>query len=136
MNFKKLETFDSIYLRGKSHFEDDDTQNYLVFQTTCIKPLFRSNNILNPSLDYVGTKTRAKFKEYCLKQDKISFDREKIVNIYIVYETNKNFQVNSYPVLENCLFGAVKLKKHLDIDQREYSGYGIGFDSKQFFFNL
>ena len=24
---KKLETFDSIYVRGKSHFEDDDAQN-------------------------------------------------------------------------------------------------------------
>ena len=29
--FKKLETFDSIYFRSKSHFEDDGTQNYLVF---------------------------------------------------------------------------------------------------------
>ena len=28
-----LETFDSIYFRGKSHFEDDGTQNYLVYQT-------------------------------------------------------------------------------------------------------
>ena len=30
--FKKLQTFDSIYFRGKSHFEKDCTQNYLVFQ--------------------------------------------------------------------------------------------------------
>ena len=29
---KKLETFDSIYFRGKSYFEEDGTQNYLVFQ--------------------------------------------------------------------------------------------------------
>ena len=29
---KKLQTFDSIYFRGKSHFEEDGTQNYLVFQ--------------------------------------------------------------------------------------------------------
>ena len=28
----KLETFDSIYFRAKSHFEEDGTQNYLVFQ--------------------------------------------------------------------------------------------------------
>ena len=28
---KKLEKFDSIYFRGKSHFEEDGTQNYLVF---------------------------------------------------------------------------------------------------------
>ena len=29
--FKKLETFVSICFRGKSHFEDDGIQNYLVF---------------------------------------------------------------------------------------------------------
>ena len=28
---KKLETFDSVYFRGKGHFEDDRTQNWLVF---------------------------------------------------------------------------------------------------------
>ena len=30
--FKKLKTFDSIYFRRKSHFEEDGTQNYLIFQ--------------------------------------------------------------------------------------------------------
>ena len=29
---KKLKTFDSSYFIGKSHFEEDETQNYLVFQ--------------------------------------------------------------------------------------------------------
>ena len=29
---KKLKTFDSGYYRGKNHFEEDGTQNYLVFQ--------------------------------------------------------------------------------------------------------
>ena len=29
-----METFHSIHFCGKSHFEDDDTQNYLVFQPT------------------------------------------------------------------------------------------------------
>ena len=29
---KKLKTFDSSYFRGKGHFEEDGTQNYLVFQ--------------------------------------------------------------------------------------------------------
>ena len=28
----KLEVFDSSYIKGKSHFEDDGTQNYLVFE--------------------------------------------------------------------------------------------------------
>ena len=29
---KKLKAFDSSYFKGKSHFEEDSTQNYLVFQ--------------------------------------------------------------------------------------------------------
>ena len=33
---KKLQTFDSIYFRGKSHFEEDGTQNYVAFQ-----PMYR-----------------------------------------------------------------------------------------------
>ena len=32
-NWKKLETFNSIYFWVKSHFEEDGKQNYLVFQT-------------------------------------------------------------------------------------------------------
>ena len=31
-DLKKLKTFDSSYFIGKSHFEEDGTQNYLVFQ--------------------------------------------------------------------------------------------------------
>ena len=33
MNRKKWETFDLIYFCGKSHFENDITQDYLVSQT-------------------------------------------------------------------------------------------------------
>ena len=33
---EKLKTFYSIYFRGKSHFEEDGTQNYLVVQ-----PMYR-----------------------------------------------------------------------------------------------
>ena len=31
-NMKKPQTFDSSYFRGKSHFQEDCAQNYLVFQ--------------------------------------------------------------------------------------------------------
>ena len=72
---KKVKTFDSIYCRGKSHFEEDDTQNYIVFQliyryfTTIantryilewkskglsdesIKPAVTSDNDLSPLID-------------------------------------------------------------------------------------
>ena len=33
MNLKKLKTLDLSYFIGKSYFEDDGAQNYLVFQT-------------------------------------------------------------------------------------------------------
>ena len=52
-----------------------------------IKSPTTSNRILNPSLDFVGTKARVKFNGDCLKQEKITFNHGNIVNIYIV---NKN----------------------------------------------
>ena len=89
---KKLETFDSIYFRGKILFEDDGTQNCLVFQPIqryfklvsandsnilswkskglpceSIKPPSTPNKMLNPSLDYVGTKVKLKRNGNCLK---------------------------------------------------------------------
>ena len=53
-----------------------------------------------------------------------------MVNICIVYEISKNFNISSYQTLENCLFGAVSLTKNADFDKYKYSGYGIGFDRK------
>ena len=94
-----------------------------------IKPPSTSTNILNALLNYDGTKIRVEFKGSCLKQDHVSFNDGKIVNIYIVNKINKSVDIISYPTLENCLFGAVKLVKHLDIDQYKYSG----FDRKAFF---
>ena len=95
-----------------------------------IKPPSTSTNILNPLLNYVGTKIRVEFKGSCLKQEGISFNHGEIINIYIAYEINKNFNISSYSILEDCFFGGVELTKHLDIDKYKYSGYGIGFDRK------
>ena len=49
-----------------------------------IKAPATSDNILAPSLDYIGVRTRVKFDGQCLKQDKVTFTNKKIVNIYIV----------------------------------------------------
>ena len=152
---KKLKTFDSSYFIGKSHFEEDGTQNYLVFQPMyryfkiiagvgngsyiyywkskglpqeIINSIKTPNHSITPNLDYYGTKTRVEFNGSCLKQDKVTFNHGKVVNIYIVYEISKNINISDYPTLENCLFGAVKLTKNADIDKYGYSGYGIGFD--------
>ena len=108
----KLKTFDLGYYNGKSYFQEDGTQNYLVFQpiyryfktsnsdyvlswtsiglsNESITPPSAPNNFLTPSLNYFGTKIRVKFSGSCLKQDKITYIHGKIVNIYIVYEINK-----------------------------------------------
>ena len=89
-----------------------------------------SNSFLNPLLDYVRTKIRVKFSGNCLEQDKATHNQGTIVNIYIAYEISKNYNISSYPTLENCLIGAVSLTKDADIDQYKYSRYGIGFDRK------
>ena len=62
-----------------------------------IKPPTADNEILNPSLDFVGTKARVKFEGDCLKQEKITFNHGKIVKIYIVYETERTFNSSSFP---------------------------------------
>ena len=100
-----------------------------------IKAPTTTNNFLNPSLNYVGSKIRARFTGDCLRQEKIIFNHGKIVNIYIVYEIEERLNISSYPTLENCLFGAIKLTKHVDVDLYKYSGYYIGFDWKGFFFS-
>ena len=88
--------------------------------------------MLNFSVDYIGTKARVKFNEDYLKQDKITFELGKIINIYIAYEIKRSFNIDSYPTLENCLSDAVKLTKHVDVDLYKYSGYSIGFDREGF----
>ena len=109
-NELKKNPFDLGYFRGKSHFEEDGTQNYLVFQPmqkyfkriagVCsanyiyiyiwkskglsgerINSNTASNYSITPKLSYCGTKTRVKFSESCLKQHKATYNHGTIVNI-------------------------------------------------------
>ena len=154
---KKLKTFDSSYFIGKSDFEEDGTQNYLVFQqisryfkviantqyisswkskglsNETIKLPATSGNSLTPSINYRGNKIRVKFNGTILKQPKISYTHGKTVNIYIVYEPGASSSFDDDPTLKNSLFGAVTFNKNADIDKYGYSGYGIGFDRKSIF---
>ena len=99
---------------------------------TCTNPTTNDYSI-NPQLSYLCTKTRLEFKGNCLKQDKYTYDHGKVVNIYTVYEINKNFSISNYSALENCLLGADSLTKNVDIDKYKYFGYGIGFDRHGYF---
>ena len=75
-----------------------------------------SNYFITPELSYYGSKIRVKFNGSCLKQDEVTHNHGQTINIYIVYEISKNYNICSYPTLENCLFGAVSLTKHVDFD--------------------
>ena len=93
---KRLQNFDAAYFRGKSHFEEDGTQNYLVFQPMYryfkriagvasgsyiyfwkykglpdkgLDPITASNYKITPELSFYGTKPREEFNGSCLKQD-------------------------------------------------------------------
>ena len=96
-----IQIFDSNYFIGKSHFDEDGTQNYLVFQTInkyfkvitntdyvsswkskglsseSIKPPTTSDNSLTQVLNYYGTKTRLKFTGSCLKEPKTAYTHGK-----------------------------------------------------------
>ena len=112
----KLKTFDSGYFIRKSHFGEGDIQNYLVFQPTyrfnqctaeSFKPPTKSDNSLNPTLNYYGIKARVKFTGSCLKQSKISYNHGKLVNISIVYELGASS--SHFDDLILCVFDDPKL---------------------------
>ena len=121
--FKKLKTFDSSCFIGKSHFEEDGTQNYLVFQpinryfevitnsyyvsSWKSKGLSAENikpptcvDSLTPALSFYGTETRVKLTGSCLKQPKVSYTHNTIVNIYIVYELGASSVHTDDPTLK------------------------------------
>ena len=54
-----------------------------------------------------------KFSGSCLKQDKITFNHGKTVNVYIVCDLKSSLN-NFDPTLPNSLFGAIKLTKNND----------------------
>ena len=152
----QLKTFKSSYFIGNSHFDEDGTQNYLVFQ-----PIYRyfklnttntlyilswqpkglsnenidpPNTNFSPLTDYVGNKIRVKFTGSFLKQsNKIWYTHKTIVNIYIVYKLGASSSHNNDPSLKNCLFGAITLTKNADFDKYGYSGYGTGFHRRSSF---
>ena len=90
---------------------------------------FNNNNKFAANLIHLNARLKVKFNGDFLKQDKVTYNHEPIVNIYIVYKLIPDTKDSSI-TLENCLFGSVNLTKNADIDKYKYSGYGVGFDSK------
>ena len=110
---KKPKTFDSSYFIGKTRFQENGTQNYLVFQLICryfkqiagvsngiyiyywkskrlcdvrINYIKALNHSITPKVNSYGTKTRVEFNGRYLKQDKTTYTYRKIGSIYAIYE--------------------------------------------------
>ena len=158
---EKLNRFDLGYFIGKSHFEEDSAQNYLVFQpivryfkviinsdyvsswkskgssAETVKPATTFDNSLTPTNYYHTSKVRIKFTGSCFLNNLVMSythnTHRKILNIYIVYELGASTSNNNDPTLKNCLFSTVTLTKNTDSDKYGYSGYGIGFDRRSSF---
>ena len=79
-----------------------------------INSITASNYWVTPKLSYYGSKIRVQFNGSCLKHDKTTYNHGKIVNIYIAFKISKNYDISSYLILKNCLFGAVSLTKNVD----------------------
>ena len=153
---KKLKAFDLGYFIGKSHFDEDGAQHYLVFQPILMYFTLNSNwitkwkskglsnesleivskrdNTLTPSVNYYGDKVRLRFTGSVLQQT-VTYSNKKVVNLYVVYEITNFHDIGNYPTLANALFGAIKLTKNAEIDKYKYFRYGIGFDGHGSFSN-
>ena len=95
------------------------------------KPPTAPNNILTPTLNYHDTKAKVSFSRACLKQDKVTFNHGKIVNIYIVYKIIRIANINSRDnnlTVQNALFAAVSLTRNAEVGKYKYSAYGIAVD--------
>ena len=96
------------------------------------KAISTSDNSLNLTLSYYGTKIKVKFTGDCLKQQKITYSHRKVVKIYIVYKLGTSSSNNSDSTIKNCLFGAVTLTKNVgilvtEVDLIEEKVYSINF---------
>ena len=96
---KKLKTFNLSYFKGKSHFDEDGAQNYLVFEpilkyftlnskwitkwkwkglsNESLKVVSTSDNTLTPSINYYGDTVRLKFTGRVLQQKTVTYSHKK-----------------------------------------------------------
>ena len=98
---KKLKTFDSNYYNGKTYFDEDGIQNYLVFQSilkyftlNCswitkwkskglsnesLEVVSTSSNTLTPSVNYYREKARLKFTGSVLQQKIVTYSYKSLL---------------------------------------------------------
>ena len=96
-------------------------------------PPSTSNESLSSKLVWYIFIIKLKFKGSCLKQeDQAAFTAKNVVNVFIVYGLDSwPRDLNTDFTLRGSLFGGIKLTKKADPDKHSYSGFGIGFDTRE-----
>ena len=140
------------YFRGKNYFDEDGTQNYLVFQgvykyfenvdasKTIIKfyanswkskglsdeKISSASGFKRPFIEHTNARIKLKFDKSILIQ-KLSTFLRLIATCYVVNKLNPRTN-SSNIVVENVLFGKIKMTKNADTDKYKYQDHGIRFD--------
>ena len=80
-----------------------------------------------PFIEYTNARIKLKFDGSILRE-KISTSLGLIANYYVVYRLSP--KTNTFNmVLQDCLFGKIKMTKNANADKYKYQDHGIGFDS-------
>ena len=102
---KKLRMFNLSCFIGKRYFDNDESQNYLLFHsiyntfkrragdTETILALRLPDEIIKsptapvnspaPKLKWIHNSKKVEFKESCLKQDKVTFSPKRCANFFV-----------------------------------------------------
>ena len=83
-----------------------------------------SGETYSPTLPFDKEKKYLTFNSDILAQEKIVYNHESVVNIYVVY-TLLYWPNSTIDCLKNCLFGAIAF-------YRKWSGYGLAFGIKDY----
>ena len=80
------------------------------------------------------SRKRIELKWSCLKQYNVTFIPRNVVNLFIIYELDTwSRHLNADFILQDCLFGVVKLTANPNSYKYSFSGYGIEFDFHSLF---
>ena len=101
-----------------------------MYDDSNVSEVANSSNVVPGLIINKNGKLSVAFSGNLLKQTKVAYNHGRIINIYITYKLQKKSNNNPDMTLENCLFGAIKITKDVDVSKYSYSGYGISFDAK------
>ena len=99
---------------------------------TDLSSVNNSNNN-SPTLLNKNNRLGVTFNGNYMKENKLGYSHGKIVNLYIIYELKNRRVDNPDFIVQNGLFGAVKITKNANTSHYKYERYGICFDSESSF---